>query len=101
MQVQIQAAFQLDPALQQLIDEKLQKLSNYFNRIIDVTVFLFEEEDRHKNGDGKIVELKMQVPGQTLFASGQGDMYEKSLAFASEKLKKQLVRYKEQLVSHS
>jgi putative sigma-54 modulation protein len=97
MNVQINAPFQLDERLQGLIDEKVGKLTTFFERIIETEVFLKVGEKRSRRGEEQTVELRIAVPGQTLFAEHRSDTFEESLAEAAEKARKQLLKYKAKL----
>ena len=97
MEVKVQAPFHVNEPLRDLIDEKVNKLSTLFERITSAEVFLKKEENRHKTPEGKTVEIRLQVPRQVLFSTDVSDNYEKALAGAAEKMRKQLLKYKKQL----
>lgn len=99
MEVKVQAPFHVNEPLRDLIDEKVNKLSTLFERITDVEVFLKKEESRHQTAEGKTVEIRIQVPRQILFSTDVSDNYEKALAGASEKMRKQILKYKRQLTT--
>lgn len=98
MTIQVNAPFQVSEHLQLLVNEKIEKLSTYFEKIESVTVF-FRDEDNgsHTTPTANTAEIRLIVPGQTLYADESSESFEKSLAAAAEKMRKQLVRYKEQL----
>ena len=85
--------------MQEAIDEKVGKLNTYFDRIVDAEVYLKIGEKRHRHRE-QIVEIRLNVPGTTLFAEERGDVIEKALAGAAEKARRQLMRYKKQLPGH-
>lgn len=100
MKVEIQAPFHVKDSLQALIDEKINKFKSIFERITSVEIYLKDQENRHKSAEGKTVEIRLNVPRQILFATDQSDNFEKALSGAAEKMRKQVLKYKTQLVDH-
>jgi len=94
MKIQTQSVhFKADDQLLKLIDERLQKLELYFDRIIRATVTLKLE----KNGQvqDKIVEVQLSVPNEQLIAKVSSKKFEIALDDVIEALRKQLLKYKE------
>lgn len=87
--------FTADAQLLELIHERLQKLELFFDHIIEASVTLKLE----KNGQvqDKIVEVKINVPGEQLVAKDTSKKFEVSLDAVVEALRKQIVRYKEKM----
>ena len=100
MKFKVHAPFHINQPLKALIDEKIDKLHSLFERITSAEVFLKKEENRHKFADGKIVEIRLNVPRQVLFSKDHSDNYEKALVGATEKMRKQIIKYKDQLFDH-
>ena len=73
--------------------ERVLKLEKYYNPIIGAEVYLRLEYNDHK--ENKKVELKLNIPGEDLFAEHQSDTFEHSLMEAVEKVKKQLLKRKD------
>lgn len=73
--------------------EKVQKLEKYYNPIIGAEVYLRLEYDEHNAN--KKVELKLNIPGEDVYADHQSDTFEFSLNEAIEKVKKQLLKKKD------
>ncbi|MCB0569035.1 MAG: ribosome-associated translation inhibitor RaiA [Phaeodactylibacter sp.] len=96
MKISINAPFQVNDSLQGVIDEKVGKLTSFFERITETEVFLKIGDKRHRHRE-QIVELRISVPGQTIFAEHRSDTVEKALAEAAEKARRQLLKYKAQL----
>lgn len=90
--------FDADQKLVEYITAKTEKLTRYFDRIIEGQVYL-KVEKPHANNN-KIVEIKLNVPGQTLFVSEQDDTFEAATDIAVNRMKTQVRRYKEKLTSH-
>lgn len=102
MTIQVNAPFQVSGTLQSLIDEKLAKLATFFEKIESATVF-FRDVDgsSHSTPMGNTAEIRLMVPGQVLYAEETSESYEKSLIAAAEKMRKQLLRYKDQTSTHN
>lgn len=94
--VRIEAVhFTVDSKLAELIEEKLEKLNQFFDHIINSEVIL--KVDKKESHDNKIVEIKMHVPGKELFAKKQDDSFEKAADEAVEALRRQIKKHKEKL----
>ena len=84
--------FRADAKLLAYIDEKLSRLSHVYDRIItcDVTLKL-ENSGRVRD---KVAELRLNVPGATLVASESQRTFEAAVDLLSDKMRRQLRRYK-------
>lgn len=88
--------FDADEKLLSFIQKKADKLDLFFDKIIDGEVNLrVQPGDNRKN---KQVEIKINVPGNTLFASEQDKSFESATDSAIESLRRQLKKYKEKVV---
>jgi len=85
--------FTADKRLEQFIENKLNKLKKYDDRILGANVFL--KLVKKQEVDNKITEIKLDIPGTDLFAKKQTDSFEKSTDTVVEALKKQLQKFKE------
>lgn len=84
--------FDADQKLQDFINEKFEKLEQYYDRIIDSQVFLkLENTGQVKD---KIVELKVIVPGDTLFVSESSKTFETATDRVVDNMTRQLIRHK-------
>lgn len=85
--------FSADRELMEFIENRLKKLEQFFDRIIDAQVFLKLEN----NGQirDKIVELKLNVPGNTLFVEQSDKSFEAATDRGVEALRRQLIKHKE------
>lgn len=87
--------FTADAKLKDFIEEKLSKLTKFYDRIINVEVFLkLENAGQVKD---KIVELKTTIPGATLIAKSSQKTFESSVDSASLNMVRQLKRKKEKM----
>jgi putative sigma-54 modulation protein len=90
--------FDADQKLVDYITTKTEKLTRYFDRITGGEVYL--KVSKPQSNNNKIVEIKLNVPGQTLFVSEQADTFEAAADHAINTMKTQVRRYKEKLTSH-
>ena len=101
MKLQIHAVhFDADPKLLDFIQKKVDKLDTFFDRIIDGEVFLRLEKGNEKI-HLKVVELKVNIPGQTLFAKQTENSFEAAMDEAVEAIRRQLKRFKEKNFAHN
>ena len=100
MNVQINSVhFDADQKLTSHIQKKVNKLTQFFDRIIDCSVFLkLENSGQVKD---KVVELRLNIPGETLVASETNKTFEAATDQATDNMKRQLIRYKEKLRAKS
>lgn len=98
MDIQIQAIhFDADNKLMVFIEEKVERLSQYFDNIIGAEVKLkVEKAGSHEN---KVIEIKIAIPGKDLFASKQCNSFEESADEAVEALRRQIKKHKEKLMA--
>lgn len=100
MQLKIHSIhFDADKKLTDFIQEKVEKLENYFDHIIDGEVYL--RLDKASNNENKIAEIKLSVPGSNLFAKKQCKSFEEATDLAVEALRRQVNKRKAKLNSVS
>ncbi len=87
--------FKADVKLEDFIREKVSKVSNLFDGVIasDVTLKL----DQSTPNENKIAEIRIQIPGNDLFAKKQAKTFEEAVDSAADALKKQITRHKEKV----
>ena len=96
MRVNINAVhFKADKKLQAFIKEKMDKLTQVYDGVIDGDVHL--KVDNNDSRENKIAEIRLSVPGTNLYAKKQSTSFEESTDTAVEALRKQLKRHKEKL----
>lgn len=88
--------FKADQKLRDFINGRLIKLGKHFDRVTSADVFLKLE---NKNGtvQDKVVEIKLQVPNNQIFVTGNHKTFERSFNDALSTAQRQLSRYKERL----
>jgi putative sigma-54 modulation protein len=93
MQVEVRAVkFSADVKLITFIKDRLKKLEQFHDNIIDSEVFL--RVDNNNEFSNKITEIRMNVPGIELFAKKQSKSFEESTDEAIEALRRQLLKRK-------
>jgi len=95
MNIQVHSIhFDADAKLVSFIREKLGKLNQFHDGILGTEVFLRLEHDGDKR-EGKVVEIRLTVPGREHFAKRQGHTFEEAATGAVEALRSQVERAKE------
>ena len=94
MKIRVQSIhFNADKKLLEFIQKKVDKLDQFFDQIISGEVYLkLENVDNEAN---KIAEIKLMVPGMTMFAKEQCKTFEEATDLAIESLKKQITKHKD------
>ena len=93
MDIDIQSVgFSADQKLIDFINERLDKLTHFFDNIVACEVYLRVE--RKSVQENKTVEIKMNIPGKDLFAKKQCDSFEEATVDAVEALRKQIKKHK-------
>jgi len=90
--------FDADQSLLDFIQNKLNKLDTFYDRIVDGEVFL--RLDNNNGITNKIVEVKLFVPGSTLFTKTESNTFENATDEALATLTRQIKKYKEKLTAH-
>ena len=90
--------FDASTQLVEFINKKLTKLETFFDRIVETEVFLKLESKQ--NVKDKIVEIKVHVPGKTLFVTKTSKTFEQSTDLALQTLAGQLKKQKERIKEH-
>ena len=101
MNVQIQSVhFDADNRLLDRINEKMEKLRTFHDRIVDVEVFLILDNVSHTIKD-KIAEIKVNIPRHSFFVKHQTKTFEESFDFAFDSMVNQIKRYKDRMKATS
>lgn len=87
--------FKTDKKLEQFINEKLEKLTSVYHNLIGSEVTL--KIGNNGNPDNKIIEIRLLIKGNDLFAKKQAKSFEEATDIALYALKKQLKKHKEKL----
>ena len=95
MRIEIQSIhFDADQKLLDLVEKKLEKLPTFHPKITYVEVYLkLEEESSHIKD--KLVEIKVHIPGHTLFSKEDAKSFEEAVSEAMDAITRQLRKTKE------
>ncbi len=100
MKVNVHAVnFNIDKKLVDFIDERMNKLEKYYDKVVSSDGFLKVENISEK--ENKIVELKVLVPGDDFIVKKQSKSFEEATDLAVESLERLLMKRKEKLRVHS
>ena len=94
MKVNLHAVnFNVDKKLVDFVQEKIDKLEKYYDKIVSADVFLKLENTSDK--ENKIVEIKINVPGDDFVVKKIAKSFEEGLDLAVDSLERVLVKRKE------
>jgi putative sigma-54 modulation protein len=91
--------FDADKKLLAFIQQKLNKLDQFYDRITAGEVFLRLNKDKDK--ENKVLEIKINLPGTSLFVKQQGRTFEEATDIAIDALKIQLKKFKDKIQEHA
>ena len=90
--------FIADQKLTDFIQKRADKLETFYDGIIDGEVIMkVAADDNHSN---KTVEMKVNIPGNQLFAEKKAESFEAAADDVVEALRRQLKKFKEKQSSH-
>jgi putative sigma-54 modulation protein len=93
MNIQIHSVrFDADKKLIDFVQQKLEKLSQFGEDIVNAEVYLRLDKDQER--ENKISEIKLDVAGKPLFAKKQSKTFEEATDDAIDALKKQITKHK-------
>lgn len=99
MKLQIQSIhFDADKKLLDFVQKKLDKLDTFYDRILDAEVFLKLDNDDKKGN--KLMNIKLNVPGNLIVAKEQAGTFEEATDKIVENLKAQIKKLKEKTAAH-
>jgi len=99
MEIKIQSIhFDADQKLLDYIQQKISKISTFYDRIIRTEVTLRLEPTGQIQD--KIVECKVSVPGDTFFVKETDKSFEAAVDKTSDVMGRQIRKYKERLRSY-
>ncbi len=84
--------FKADQKLLSFIQERLNKLEQFNDKIVSAEVFLRLDKGREK--ENKITEIKLHIPGKEMFAKKQCKSFEEATNVAVEALRRQIIKEK-------
>ena len=94
MNIQIHSVrFDADKKLIDFVHQKLEKLTQFDEEIVNAEVYLRLDKDQDR--ENKITEIRLELPGGPLFAKKQTKSFEEATDEAIDALKKQITKHKQ------
>ena len=90
--------FSADQKLIDFVQLKMDKLDQYFDKVIGADVFLKVENRSEK--ENKIFEVKLKVPGDSFVVKKECKSFEEGVDLATQSLERLLKKRKEKLRAH-
>lgn len=87
--------FNADATLIQFIENRLNKLETFYNKVISSDVYLKVENTSSK--ENKIVEIKLHVPKDKFMVKKQCKTFEEAVDSACNSLERKLIKRKEKM----
>lgn len=81
-----------DERLNDFIQKKVDKLETFYDRIVEGEVFL--KRSNNSTEINAVAELKVNIPGSSLFAKEQSKSFEASIDACVEAVRKQIKKVK-------
>ncbi|MGO4818442.1 ribosome hibernation-promoting factor, HPF/YfiA family [Flavobacterium sp. W22_SRS_FP1] len=99
MKVNVHAVnFNVDGKLVDFVQDRMDKLEKYYDKVVSSNVYLKVEKTSDK--ENKIVEVKMNVPGDDFMVKKQCKTFEEGIELSAESLERLLVKRKEKMSPH-
>jgi putative sigma-54 modulation protein len=99
MKVNVNAVnFTVDGKLVDFVQERIGKLEKYYDKVVSSDVYLKVEKTSDK--ENKIVEVKIQVPGDEFMVKKQCKTFEEAVEQSTESLERLLLKRKEKINTH-
>ena len=93
MNITFQAVnFKADRKLIKFITEKVSKLDQFYDKIIDAVVYLKVENSSEPNN--KVIQLKLNVSSNTLYVDENGLSFEAACDKSIDSMRNQLMKFK-------
>jgi len=86
--------FDADDSLLEFIQKKINKLETFYDKFIDGEVYL---KINNQGIENKTVEVKLNIPGDQLFAESSSKSFEAATENATEALRRQLRKRKDKV----
>ena len=99
MKIQIQSIhFDADNKLIEFIQKKVSKLEKFYDHMVDGSVFLRIAKDATQ--ENKISEIKIQIPGNTLYSKHQCKTFEEATDLSVESLRNQIRKFRGKFIDN-
>lgn len=94
MKVQMQAVnFEANEWLLEYTENKLSKLTQVYDQIVGINVTF--KLDNNNSKENKVLDVRVEVPGDDLQVSKVGQAYEECVDLAYDTLRRQIIKKKE------
>ncbi len=91
--------FTVDRKLVDFIQERMDKLEKYYDKIVSSEVFL--KVDNVSEKENKIAEIKIHVPGDDILVKKQCKSFEEATDQCAEAAERLLMKRKEKIRAHT
>jgi putative sigma-54 modulation protein len=99
MKVNVHAVnFTVDVKLVGFVQERMDRLEKYYDKVVSSDVFLKVEKTSEK--ENKIAEIKIHVPGDEFIVKKQCKTFEEAIEQAAESIERFLIKRKEKVNTH-
>jgi len=100
MKVSVHAVnFTVDRKLVGYVQERLDKLDKYYDRVVNSDVFF--KLDNTSEKQNKIAEIKVSVPGDEFIVKKQCKSFEEAVELAAHSMERLLMKRKQKIRAHS
>lgn len=79
--------------LKEFINKKVSKLENYMDKLTSADIYL--KMENHSQVKDKTIDIKLNVPGVTLFSSETAKTFEEATDAAVNSLSRQIKKHKD------
>ncbi len=90
--------FNVDGKLVDFIQEKMNKLDKYYDKVVSADVFLKVEKTSEK--ENKVAEIKILVPGDEFVVKKHCKTFEEAVDQCADSVERLLLKRKEKLRAH-
>jgi len=100
MKIKVQAVdFKADKELLDFVQKKMDKLDQFYDKIIDGVVYL--KLGNKSDKENKLSEIKVMVPGDELVVKKKASSFEASIDSCTESLRRMLRKKNEKVKGHT
>jgi len=98
MHITIHKSGDLIESTKEVINDKINKLETYYDRIERADVYI--KGDDGSTANGYKVEVRLAIPGNDLFAEAENTGIKRGIADVTEALRRQIKKHKEKTNGH-
>ncbi|MFV0304834.1 MAG: ribosome hibernation-promoting factor, HPF/YfiA family [Moheibacter sp.] len=85
--------FNAKEGLEEYVESKLNKLEQFYDKIIGAQVYMHVENVSEK--ENKFLEVRLEVPGDDIIVKKSGQSFEECIDLSVDTLKKLIIKKKE------